>query len=164
MLDFDAACLLARYNDWADRTLFGALEHVPMPEIVCPRNTVFGSILATLNHNYQVDLIWHAHLIGREHGFSSRRDLLCPTLDALIAAQCDANTWLNDWVSRQDAARLSETVSFEYISGRPGQMARGAMLLHLSHHKTYHRGWISQMLFELGVKPPETDLSVYLSQ
>ncbi|VWC99961.1 hypothetical protein BLA50215_02499 [Burkholderia lata] len=87
MLDSDTACLLARYNDWADRTLFGELESVPMHEIVGPSNTLFGSILATLNHNYQVDLIWHAHLTGRKHGF----DLMCPTLSALVAAQCDAN-------------------------------------------------------------------------
>jgi uncharacterized damage-inducible protein DinB len=164
MLDSDTACVLARYNDWADRTLFSVLEHVPTHEIVGPSNTLFGSILATLNHNYQVDLIWHAHLTGRKHGFSSRRDLLCATLPALVAAQCNANEWLIDWVDGQDAANLAETVSFEFVSGRAAQMARGAMLLHLYNHKTYHRGWVCQMLFELGVTPPETDLPVYLSR
>lgn len=33
-----------------------------------------GSMVGNLNNNYQVDLIWRAHLIGEKHGFSSRRD------------------------------------------------------------------------------------------
>ena len=38
------------------------------------------------------------------------------------------------------------------------------MFLHVVNHKTYHRGWVSQMFFEFGAKPPETDLSVYVTQ
>jgi uncharacterized damage-inducible protein DinB len=42
-------------------------------------------------------------------------------------------------------------------------MQRAAMFLHVINHKTYHRGWVSQMFFEFGTKPPETDLCVYIA-
>ena len=40
----------------------------------------------------------------------------------------------------------------------------GAILLHLVNHKTYHRGWVAEMLFDIGAKAPDTDLSVYLCE
>lgn len=42
-------------------------------------------------------------------------------------------------------------------------MPKGAMFLHVINHKTYHRGWVSQMFFDWGAQPPESDLSVYLA-
>jgi hypothetical protein len=38
------------------------------------------------------------------------------------------------------------------------------MFLHVINHKTYHRGWVSEMFFDVGATPPETDLSVFLTE
>ena len=57
---------------------------------------------------------------------------------------------------------LSEVVAFRFVSGQDAKMQKGSMLLHIVNHKTYHRGWASQMFFDVGAKAPETDLSVYL--
>ena len=38
------------------------------------------------------------------------------------------------------------------------------MFLHVVNHKTYHRGWVSEMFFDFGMKPPQTDLSVFLCE
>jgi len=32
------------------------------------------------------------------------------------------------------------------------------------NHKTFHRGWVSQMFFEFDSRPPQTDISVYLTE
>lgn len=42
------------------------------------------------------------------------------------------------------------------------RMTLGGMFLHITNHKTYHRGWVSEIFFEYDVNPPETDLCVYL--
>ena len=80
------AIMLARYSDWADQVLFKAIEGLPRGAAGMTTQTLFGSMIGTLNHNYQVDLIWRAHLLGEEHGFTSRRDLLHPELGALEVA------------------------------------------------------------------------------
>jgi uncharacterized damage-inducible protein DinB len=164
MMDIQTAHLLANYNAWADRTLFGAASKLPADDIYRPMKTLFGSIIGTFNHNYQVDLIWQANLLGKDHAFSSRRDILHPKFADLVEAQTVADEWLIKWSTEQTAASLTESVAFRFVSGRDGKMQKGSMLLHVINHKTYHRGWVSQMLFELGAKSPDTDLSVYLCE
>ena len=38
------------------------------------------------------------------------------------------------------------------------------MFLHVINHKTYHRGWVSEMFLDVGATPTETDLSVFLTE
>jgi uncharacterized damage-inducible protein DinB len=162
MITADTAVTLARYNEWADRVLFEAIRALPGDAASKPASTLFGSMIGALNHNYQVDLIWRAHLSGEKHGFTSRRDILHPDLGALAKAQLDVDQWFIDWAGRQDPGSFAERVRFNFISGKPGEMTRGGMFLHVINHKTYHRGWVSQMFFDHGAKPPETDLCVFL--
>ncbi len=164
MLTTDSLRKLARYSDWADQVLFEAISHLPDAAVYQAGNTLFGSMIGTLNHNYQVDLIWRAHLSGQKHGFSSRRDLLHPEFSALIEHQTRLNRWYIDWADAQTADTLAERLNFHYVSGAPGAMTREGMFLHIVNHKTYHRGWVSQMFFDFGAKPPETDLCMFLDR
>jgi uncharacterized damage-inducible protein DinB len=164
MLDPGTALMLAQYNAWADRVLFGAIAALPQGAAYRTNESLFGSIAGTLNHNLQVDLIWKANLLGEAHGFTSRRDLLYPQLDALEAKQAEVDAWFVGWAGRQTPDTFAERVEFSFVSGKPGAMTRAAMFLHVVNHKTYHRGWVAEMFFGLGAKPPQTDLSVFLCE
>ncbi len=161
MLTTDTAIMLANYNDWADQVLFKAIEKLPDGAVYQTRQTLFGSMIGTLNHNYQVDLIWRAHLLGEKHGFSTRRDLLHPDFGALVNEQSEINQWYIAWARDQNVDSLSERLKFNFVSGKAAEMTRGGMFLHIVNHKTYHRGWVSEMFFDSGVNPPETDLCVF---
>lgn len=162
MLDPEGARLLARYKSWADDLTLRAVAALPPGEAGRQRTTLFNSIIGTLNHSYVVDLIWQAHLEGREHGFTARNVVPYPELEALTAAQRRANEWLLAWSEAQSAASLREGVSFRTISGEPGEMTRSEILLHIVNHATYHRGWVSDLLFQVPAKPPATDWNVFL--
>ncbi len=164
MLTTDTAVMLSTYSDWADQILFKAMRDLPGDAVYRPRKTLFGSMIGTLNHNYQVDLIWRAHLLGQKHGFSTRRDLLHPDLDALVEEQSAINEWYIDWAKNQTPESLDERLTFNFVSGKGGEMTRGGMFLHIVNHKTYHRGWIAEMFFDSGINPPETDLCVFLCE
>jgi uncharacterized damage-inducible protein DinB len=41
-------------------------------------------------------------------------------------------------------------------------MTRGEILLHIVNHATYHRGWVSDLFFQVPAKPPTTDWNVFL--
>lgn len=164
MIDTQTLIFLAEYNDWADQVLFSALEKLPEDAVYKETKTLFKTIVGTLNHNYQVDLIWQANLAGKPHGFTSRRDLLHPRFGDLVRAQSEANRWFIEWAKRQTAASLAETVPFQFVTGRRSQMQRGAMFLHVINHKTFHRGWVSEMFFHCGSRPPQTDITVYLTE
>lgn len=162
MLDPEAAQSLAQYKSWADDLTLSAVAALPPAEAARERPTLFKSIIGTLNHSYVVDLIWQAHLEGREHGFTARNVVPHPELAALAAAQRRANDWLLAWAEAQSAASLHEAVAFRLVSGEQGRMTRGEILLHIVNHATYHRGWVSDLFFQIPAKPPTTDWNIFL--
>ncbi|RAL02888.1 DinB family protein [Aspergillus ibericus CBS 121593] len=153
MLTTSTALTLAKHNHWADQVLFHAIQ-----------TTLFDTLLGTLNHNHQVDLIWRAHLLSTPHGFTHRRGLLCPNFPDLIHHQMELNQWYIDWAGQQDEKSLSVKGKFTYVNGTQAEMARGEMFLHVVTHKMYHRGWVAQMFFGFGVCPPEMDFGVFLGE
>ncbi len=162
MTDPRSARQLARYRMWADQLTFDAIAALPPQELVKERQTPLKTMIGTLNHTYLVDLIWQAHLEGRDHGFAARDLLLHESLPELRWAQQAANQWYVDWTDRQSAQSLDETVHFRFIGGEHGAMTRGDILLHVVNHATYHRGWIAEMFFQVPACNPTTDLPVYL--
>jgi uncharacterized damage-inducible protein DinB len=162
-MDADTARLFAQYRAWADRLTYDAVAALPQGEAAKERPTLFKTMIGTLNHNYLVDRIWQAHLEGREHGFTARNLILHAELPALCAAQEEINRWFIAWSAAQSDAGLGEIVRFRFIGGAEGAMSRGAILLHVVNHATYHRGWIAEMFFHVPARNPTTDLPVFLA-
>ena len=162
MMNAQTARMLAQYKAWADKVMFESVAALPPGEAERERKTLFKTIVGTLNHIYVVDLIWQAHLEGREHGFKARNIVVHPQLAALWAAQQKLNDWIIDWAKVQSEASLAEALSFTFVNGTKAAMQRGEMFLHLVTHASYHRGWVAEMFFETSARPPETDLPVFL--
>ena len=57
---------------------------------------------------------------------------------------------------------MNEFVHFTLIGGTKGSMTRGEILYHVVNHTTYHRGFVADMFYQIPVKPPTTDLPVFL--
>jgi uncharacterized damage-inducible protein DinB len=164
MIDTRTVKLLARYKAWADKVIFDGVAALPSGEAEKERKTLFKSMIGTLNHIYVVDLIWQAHLEGRDHGFKARNIVLHPELPALWTAQQTMNDWIIDWAAAQSEASLDEDVPMTFVNGTRASMRRGEIFLHLVTHAAYHRGWVAEMFFEAGARPPQSDLSVFLCE
>lgn len=164
MIDTHTLAMLAQHKAWADKVMFDGVAALPPGEAERERKTLFKTIIGTLNHIYVVDLIWQAHLEGREHGFAARNIVLHSELPALRAAQQKINDWIIDWAAAQSEAALDEVVPFAFVNGTRASMRRGEMFLHLVTHGSYHRGWVAEMFFEAGARPPQPDLSVFLCE
>lgn len=163
-MDASTVALFTDYRAWADRLTYDAVAALPPGEAEKERPTLFKTIVGTLNHNLLIDLVWQAHLEGRDHGFAARNVVLHRELAALRAAQEATNRWYVDWAAAQSAASLDEPVRFRFIGGEDSAMTRGAMLLHVVNHASYHRGWIAEMFFAIPARNPATDLPVYLRE
>lgn len=154
--------VLTRYNAWANLRLFDLLKTLPAAEVNAIRKTGFGSMLNTLNHAYVVDLIWKAHLENKPHGFTSRITELVPTFPELCSAQTEIDVWYVNYADTLTEQMHDEAVTFNFVDGRPGIMTRGDMLLHVVNHKTYHRGYVADLLYQVGSRPPVMDFPVFL--
>jgi uncharacterized damage-inducible protein DinB len=165
MLTPQAARMLTRYNTWANQLIFDALAALPEGEATKPRSTLFKNMVHTLNHNYVIDLIWQAHLEGRDHGFTARNTPGHPPLEELRGKQQAIDDWYIAWGEAQSEASLAQSVHFTLIGGNRGVMTRGEILLHIVNHTTYHRGFVADLMYQVpGARPPTTDLPVYLRE
>ena len=152
----DNLCMLTRYTAWANARLFDTLAGLPGDA------PALAGMVKTLNHAYVVDLIWKAHLEGKQHGFRERNTETQPALQTLREAQAQSDHWYTACAEGLSAAAHDEIVHFRFVDGGAGAMSRGQMLLHVVNHKTYHRGYVAQMLYGMGDKPPVMDLPVFL--
>jgi len=154
--------MLARYNAWANELIFDAVAALPEGEAVKPRPSVFKNMVHTLNHNYVIDRIFQAHLEGRPHGYAARNTAEHPPLAELRRSQQELDRWYIEWAESVPEASLDEKVRFGFVGGGEGAMTRREILQHLVNHTSYHRGFVAQMMYDIPVRPPVTDLTVYL--
>jgi len=154
--------MLTRYHAWANALVFDAVARLPEGEATRPRTTLFRNIVHTLNHNYVIDRIFQAHLQGREHGFGARNTADHPPLEDLRALQGALDDWYIQWSDQATDAELDERIAFTFVGGGPGLMSRAEMILHVVNHTTYHRGFVSDLFYQIPARPPTTDLPVFL--
>jgi len=164
MITTGSARMLARYNAWANEVMFDAVAALPEGEAVKERQSLFRNMVHTLNHNYVIDLIWQAHLEGRDHGFATRNTKDHPPLAELWRKQQVVDAWYTAWSDKLTDAALDEVVSFTLIGGNQGKMTRGEILLHVVNHTSYHRGFVADLFYQVPARPPTTDLPVYLRE
>lgn len=154
--------MLTRYTAWADARLYDALAALPAERLGEPRPGRPQGMRGILAHACAVDLIWKGHLEGRPHGLTTRSLDPLPSVAALRDLQQELDRWYIAHADAQDDAALDQVIEFRFVDGGAGAMQRGDMLLHIVNHKTYHRGYIADMLYEIGLKPPTMDLPVFL--
>lgn len=154
--------LLTRYSAWANSLLYLAMGELPEAELVKPRQIIFGNLLRTLNHVYTIDLVFQAHLEGRDHGFKSRTPDVNVSLAELQTAQAALDAWYIRYAEEMSDRLGEEVVDFSFIGGGETSMSRADILLHVVNHTTYHRGHIAAMMQQIPAQPPTTDLPVFL--
>ncbi len=154
--------MLARYTQWANRRLYQALDTMQEADLKMPGPGRRHGMAHVLGHMYVVDRIWKGHLLGHEHGFNSRSLPQYIPCAELASLQEQEDTWYLRYIQSLPEKHLDESVAFRFVDGGEGCLSRGDMLLHVMNHKTYHRGYVADMLYGLGFKPPTLDLPVFL--
>ena len=154
--------MLTAYKAWADEITFSVLEKLPDTELYKERMTNFKTIVYTLNHIYVIDDIFKAHLSNQPHNYISRNTENCPSLKELWSKQKIMNGWYIKFVSNLSKKDLNRQISFKYVGTGHGEMTVNEMILHIVNHGTYHRGFVSDMMYQIPAKVPTNDLTVFL--
>lgn len=146
-----------RYHRWATGRVLEETIPVPAEQLVKDLRGSFHSIYDTLVHLFQADSIWLDRLEGRPTGALADyaapgctyelRDAWTGVLDRMIA-----------WGEAQNEADWSRETSYKTLAGVPYKTPLCQVVLHIVNHGSYHRGQISSMLRQLGLKPMNLDL------
>jgi uncharacterized damage-inducible protein DinB len=154
---------LTGYKAWANEIMFSAVNSLPEGEATKDRKTRFKNMVYTLNHVYVIDCIFKAHLEIKPHPYTARNTETHPPLEELWQAVKIIDRWYIDYAHSISEEELLEVVNFQFVDGGKGAMSRSEIILHVVNHGTYHRGFVSDMMYQVPVMPPTNDLTVYLS-
>ena len=113
---------------------------------------------------YIVDDIFRAHVEGRPHGYTARTVENLPPVSQMRASATEMNQWWINLSDQSSEADLNRPLTFNLINGDACTMTRQEIILHLVQHATYHRGYVDDMMYEVPITPPATDLTVFLQK
>ncbi|MCC3861917.1 DinB family protein [Pseudemcibacter aquimaris] len=153
---------MVAYMAWADDVMLKNVESIPSKEIIADRNALFKNIAGTFDHILVVGEIFKAHLEGRPipHNALRRQETLAfnEIAKGLRSINKSFVTLSNEWSQNE----LEEDIQFTFIDGKRGKMTRTNILMHLVNHATYHRGFISTLLYPIKSDGAANDLTVFL--
>jgi uncharacterized damage-inducible protein DinB len=158
----DMLRMMTSYMAWANKVMLDSAAKTSEFELTRPRQTLFGNIVHTFNHILVVQDIFRAHLEGRRHHYTARNTDVPPPFDVVRERLPEMDQYYVELAGRLSAEELGETIHFEFVGGGEGAMTRLEILLHLVNHATYHRGFISDLLYQVSHKCDANDLSVFL--
>lgn len=155
---------LVAYKQWANTVTFADVLALPPEEITRQRQTRYRSIVHTLSHIWVVDDIFRHHLLGQPHGYTSRNTETVPEVSSLWDRVQQMDDWYIRTVQGWTEDDVLAVVPFTFVGGGTGQMTRQDIVLHVVNHGTYHRGFVSDMMYQAGVTPAANDYSVFVKK
>jgi uncharacterized damage-inducible protein DinB len=153
--------VLYEFNYWAKSRMLGVVETLTPEQFMKDFGSSHGGIQGTLVHSMGAEDIWLKRWKGESPtSFYSAKDF--PTFESLM------NQW--DMVEHQMMGfchmlktddDIKKSVNYKDLKGNEYTQPLWQMMQHLVNHSTYHRGQITSMLRQLGVKPVGTDLIMF---
>lgn len=161
MISVEHVRLMARYNDWQNRSLYGAADTLDDAARRLQRGAFFGSIHGTLSHLLWGDHMWMSRFAGTPKPTGNGRDAVTmfPDWEDLKRQRVAFDATISDWAQRLDPSWLYGVLTW-YSGLAKRDVSKPAWMLatHMFNHQTHHRGQVHAMLTAAGAKPDDTDI------
>ena len=143
--------LLWQYMVYADGQEIAAAATAQEDAYFREQGISFGSIHKLMVHCYDAQRVWLERLEGAPSpAFSD---------PAQVAREAVSHLWreshqrLLAFAAEQTAESLKQVHRFRTRKGDPYEMSRGAVMLHVCDHASYHRGQLNSMIKLAGGTP-----------
>jgi len=155
--------LMARFNAWVNERLYDCVATLAEADYRAAKGLFFGSIHNTLNHLLLVDRLWTTRAQGVDPGIHALDEILFPDLASLRMGRGEEDRKIIALMDRLSPADLMATRRY-WLVDRSRQMEARVwdMLAGMFNHETHHRGQITALLLQRGMKVPDIDLIYYL--
>jgi uncharacterized damage-inducible protein DinB len=157
MITPEHARTLFDYDAWANRRALDASAALSPGQFTQDLGSSFPSVRDTLAHIMGAEWLWLERFRGRPPASLPSGDQFAD-LASLRARWTQVEHELLSYVDALSAADLQRSFDYRDLKGNPHTNLLWQTLQHLANHGTYHRGQVTTMLRQLGVKPVGTDL------
>ena len=152
----DSFASLVAYTRWADRALLTPCGELTPAQYTLELGGSFPTLQATVAHLAGAAKLWSLRLGGLPYaGLLPAADI--PDVATALPRLGEAYRILEAVAPEWEATPL-ETFTYTNLAGVVTTKVKWQIFRHIVNHGTYHRGQIANMLRQLGVKPPSTDL------
>jgi uncharacterized damage-inducible protein DinB len=149
--------LLFDYNAWANHRSLDAAAQLSDEHFIKPLGSSFSSVRDTLVHICGTEWVWLERCHGRSPS-SIPSDSHIQTVRALRAHWNPQSDNLLTYIKGLTQTELDGIMNYKTINFGAYQNPLWQSLQHMVNHGTYHRGQVSTLLRQLGVKPILMDL------
>jgi uncharacterized damage-inducible protein DinB len=152
----DSFTSMVAYMRWADRTLLAPCAELTPAQYTLELGGSFPTVQATIAHVAGAAKLWSLRLGGLPYaGLLPSAGI--PDVPTALARLGEAYEIFEAVAPDWDAHRVA-LFTYTNLAGVVTTKPRWQIFRHIVNHGTYHRGQIANMLRQLGVKPPSTDL------
>ncbi|MFX3625357.1 MAG: DinB family protein [Ectobacillus sp.] len=148
---------LFSYHRWATAKLLKHLCQLPESIVFQEIQSVFPSIIKTLEHVYDVDVLWFSRIKGTpivsNISFSSINEA-----KEKFGALHEEMELFYEKINGFDKVAYSNSAGEMFVN------TAKELVQHIVNHGTYHRGNITAMLWQTGQRGASTDYIFYLRE
>ena len=152
----DSFASLVAYTRWADRLLLAPVAELTPAQYTLELGGSFPSLQATVAHMAGAAKLWSLRISGQPYG-GLPPSAEIPDVATALARLAEAYAVFEQIAPGWEAAK-TETFTYRNLAGIETTKVKWQIFRHIVNHGTYHSGQIANMLRQLGVKPPSTDL------
>jgi uncharacterized damage-inducible protein DinB len=151
------------YNLWANNRLFEAAAQLPTDQYLQDVKASHGGIHGTLTHMVGAQKLWLSRWQGTPEA-SLLRGTDIPSLLDLISLWEQVSSETAHFLASLNDEKLQQMMTITTTTGKQFHHTFQQMMQHLVNHSSVHRGQVSAMMRQFGVRPPQTDLITYYRQ
>ena len=168
--------LMADYNQWMNDRLYAAAATLPPGAAEADRKAFFGSILGTLNHLVNGDIIWLKRFATHPAGYPALRfmaELPLPVglnepraadLAGLAVLRRRLDRAIVEFAGQVRDADMDVVLNWTSRAGITSNKRFDGVLTHFFNHQTHHRGQVTTLLSQEGVDVGVTDILVLVPE
>jgi uncharacterized damage-inducible protein DinB len=160
MVTPELLCTLFQYNLWADLRLLDACSSLTSEQFTRNLGSSFSSVRDTVAHLYGAEWVWNERIQGRSPT-ALVPGTKFPDLASVRAKLEEMDRYYIDYVSKLSQQDLDCVIHYKSFTGDAFSNPLWQTLHQLTNHASYHRGQVTTMLRQLGVKAASTDLIGY---
>jgi uncharacterized damage-inducible protein DinB len=152
----DSFASLVAYTRWADGLLLAPVAELTDAQYTLELGGSFPTLQQTVAHLAGAPKVWSLRLSGQPtRGLPPVSEI--PDVATAQAVLAEAYA-VFEAVAPEWEASKNETFTYRNLAGVETTKVKWQIFRHIVNHGSYHRGQIANMLRQLGVKPPSTDL------
>jgi uncharacterized damage-inducible protein DinB len=154
---------LVAYSAWATNRIFEALEALSPEETMRDMKSSHGSIHGTLTHLVGAEKMWLSRMSGTPDK-ATIKPTDVPTVADVKTTWEQTGFALAKFLGLQTDKKLEDTFGFLTLTGEQFTYRYGEALQHVVNHSTFHRGQVVALMRQMGHKPPDTGLTIFIRE